>query len=44
MKEEEQLAEVIRKFPCLYDENNEGYKEKDRKKNAWQISLFKFLF
>ena len=36
LKEEERLAEEIRKFPCLYDKSNEGYKEKDRKKNAWR--------
>ena len=32
LKEEERLAEEIRKFPCLYDKSNEGYEEKDRKK------------
>ena len=36
LKEEERLAEEIRKFPCLYDKSNEGYKEKDREKNAWR--------
>ena len=36
LKEEERLAEEIRKFPCLYDKSNEGYKEKDRKKNTWR--------
>ena len=35
LKEEGRLAEEIRKFPCLYDRSNEGYKEKVRKKNAW---------
>ena len=35
LKEEERLAEEIQKLPCLYDKGNEGYKEKDRKKNAW---------
>ena len=32
LKEEERLAEEIRKFPCLHDKSNEGYKEKDREK------------
>ena len=36
LKEEERLTEEIRKFPCLYDKSNEGYKEKDREKNAWR--------
>ena len=36
LKEEKKLVEEIRKLPCLYDKGNEGYKEKDRKKNAWR--------
>ena len=36
LKEEERLAEEVRKLPCLYDKSNEGYKEKVRKKNAWR--------
>ena len=36
LKEEEKLAEEIRKFPCLYHKGKEGYKEKDRNKNAWR--------
>ena len=32
LKEEERIAEKIRKFPCLYYKGNKGYKEKDRKK------------
>ena len=32
LKEEERIAEKIRKFPCLYHQGKEGYKEKDRKK------------
>ena len=31
LKDEERLAEEIRKLPCLYDKSN-GYKEKDTKK------------
>lgn len=34
--EEERLAEEVRKYPCLYDKQDAGYKEKDRKKNAWR--------
>ena len=29
---EERIAEKIRKFPCLYDKGNKGYKEKGKKK------------
>ena len=36
LKEEERLPKEIRKFPCLYDKGNEGYKEKDRNKNGWR--------
>ena len=31
-KEEERLAEEIRKSPCLYDICNKGYKKQNRKK------------
>ena len=41
LKEEERIAEEFRKFPCLYDEGNEGYKEKDRKNNSWR-EIFSF--
>ena len=34
--EEETLAEEVTKYPCLYDKTNAGYKEKDRKLNAWK--------
>ena len=36
LKEEERLAEQIRKFPYLYDKGNEGYKGKHREKNVWR--------
>ena len=29
LKEEESIAEEERKFPCIYDKGNEGYKEKE---------------
>ena len=33
LKDEERLAEEIRKFSCLFDKSN-GYKEKGTKKTA----------
>ena len=41
LKEEERIAEKIRKFPYLYHKGNKGYKEKDRKKtqNAWREKM-----
>ena len=36
IQEDEQLAEVIHQYPCLYDKSDAGYKEKDRKINAWR--------
>ena len=54
LMEEETLAELVRQYPCLYDKSDKGYKEKDRKKNAWkeiedqvllrQQPLFNFRF
>lgn len=41
LKEEETLAEEIRKFSYLYDKNNQRCKEKDREKMhgmKWRIS------
>ena len=38
---EGRIAEKIRKFPCLYDKGNKGYKEKGKKKNAW-CEIFSF--
>ena len=38
LKEEERLAEEIRKFSCLYDKSNEDYKEKDYKKTHGVMS------
>lgn len=35
IQEDEILAEAVRKYPCLYDKSDKGYKERDRKKNAW---------
>ena len=38
IQEDEILAEEVRKYPCLYDKSNSGYKERerDRLKNAWK--------
>ena len=36
LKEEEFLAESVRKFPCLYDKSCKEYREKDRVANAWK--------
>ena len=34
LKEEERLAEEVRKLPHLYDIDNAGYTERNRKNNA----------
>ena len=41
LKEEERIAEKIRKSPYLYHKGNKGYKEKERKKtqNAWREKM-----
>ena len=36
IEEDEALAEKVRKYPCLYDKSDKGYKERDRKVNAWR--------
>ena len=36
IREYEQLFIEIRKYPCLFDRSNAGYKEKDRVENAWK--------
>ena len=33
---EEELAEAVRKFPCLYDKRVLSYKDKRAKANAWR--------
>ena len=35
IQEDEILAEEVRKYPCLYDKSDRGYKERDRVKNAF---------
>ena len=36
IEDDEALAEEVRKYPCLYDKSDKGYKEKDRNINAWR--------
>ena len=35
LQQNEKLAEEVRKYPCLYDKAEVGYKDKLRKVNAW---------
>ena len=35
LKAEEPLASAVEKYPCLYNKADPGYKEKDRRQNAW---------
>ena len=34
LREDETLAEVVKKYQCLFDKSFPGYKERDRYKNA----------
>ena len=36
IREDEQLSIKIRKYLCLFDISNAGYKEKDRVENTWK--------
>ena len=35
-QEEEKLSFQVKKFPCLFDKSDKGYKEKDCVANAWK--------
>ena len=35
IEQEEILAFNVKKYPCLFDKQDRGYKEKDCKANAW---------
>ena len=35
LQEEDTLAEEVRKYPCLYDKSEEGYKDRTKNRNAW---------
>ena len=36
IKDDEHLAEEVRKYTCLYDKTDKGYKEKERVTEAWK--------
>ena len=36
IREDEQLSIKIRKYLCLFDISNAGFKEKDRVENTWK--------
>ena len=36
IQESEILSEEVQKYQCLYDKADMGYKEKDRRANAWR--------
>ena len=36
IREDKQLFLDIRKYPCLFDKSNGGYKEKNMVENAWK--------
>ena len=36
IENEEQLAHEVKKYPCLFDKADKGYKEKDCVSNAWR--------
>ena len=40
LREDEGLAEEVRKYTCLYEIANKGYKERDRIKSAWKVIEF----
>ena len=44
LKQEELLAEEVRKYPCLYNKADKSYKEHDVIRNAWESVLFALEF
>ena len=36
LQEGEELAEEVRKYPCLYDKASEHYEDKRKVANAWK--------
>ena len=41
----ERLAEELQKYLCLYEKGNKGFKEIDRKANAWRaVEQFLIVF
>ena len=43
MQDVERWLQEFQKYSCLYEKGNKGYKERDRKKNAWR-AIFKSVF
>ena len=45
IQDAEHLAEELQKYPCLYEKENKGCKERDQKENAWRaIEQFLIVF
>ena len=45
IQDAERLAEKLQKYLCLYEKGNKGYKERDRKGNAWRaVEPFLIVF
>ena len=36
LQEDDELAEEVRKYPCLYDKASKHYKDKRKAANAWK--------
>ena len=34
--EDEEISNCVKKYPCLYDKEDQYYKDKRAKKNAWK--------
>ena len=43
-EENEQLSEVVREFPCLYDKSKKEYKDENVVENAWKQVAEKLEF
>ena len=35
LHDDEKLSTTVSKYSCLYDKTDKGFKERDKKKNAW---------
>ena len=38
LQENEELAETVRTFPCLYDKSKKEYNDKNVAQNAWKVA------
>ena len=36
LRDDENLADEVMKYPCIYDRADTGHREKDRVMNAWK--------